>query len=698
MEEAASPSQPTTPIGNERIAFSERQFAASSSPSASQHSFTSPAAEYLIQQQVNQQLQIMQQQFAQQQQSQADKIRKIHEGYQKALADLEARSRAQEIAAKLSADIEHQRADEVEQQLRRTAAERDTIELTRQRERSSSDARTHEAEVRATAAMSENERYMLEIQRLMTQMAMDAEIIRAREAEIQRARLEPPGCANSRTTFSTNMPFTPSNTSDHRTIKPPNLTKFKMDKFSAKEAYQGFGADFDTWLERFYDKIQMESASNQTTWSKDHKYMALKKSLDDDARSFVLTQEKSWKASVPSGEIYSFDHLVHHLRQAYCTHLDTDQLMTKMKIEKRHAHTWNQHVQYLRHIQQQIGAPNKLVLEMFTKYACPEFKNCLIAGVDRNNKNNPKELDKAVETLVQLTGTGVNYGRKGKTQTSGNANLATGTASNNGGRGNRFNNNKPNGGRGRGGGRSGKHNGRDQTKRPCFACGQDGHFTSQCPLVIEVKNRRIASAAVASQNQVPTPSATLAASQTQPQTQARSGFGGFVIAEDEWQPSWTSGSHQATGNFVVGHANHTNQLAPQIQQWILDSGYSHHLVTSSTFLQNAQPSTLQIRVANNQTANAELVGSVRVDLNDTGHYIVLKEVHYVPGLTTNLISVATLNENGLAVSFTNGNAIITHGDQIVTTARKKNNLWLLQCTATVGDESIQNSLANACLV
>ncbi|KAG9399887.1 hypothetical protein AC1031_011308 [Aphanomyces cochlioides] len=185
MEESKSPCQPTTPIGTERIVFSERQFAASSSPSTSQHSFASPAAEYLIQQQVNQQLQVMQQQFAQQQQLQADESRRIHEGYQKALANLEARSRAQEIAAKLSADIEHQRADEVEQRLRRTAAERDTIELTRQRERSSSDARTHEAEVRATAAMSENERHMLEIQRLKTQMAMDAEIIRAREAEIQ---------------------------------------------------------------------------------------------------------------------------------------------------------------------------------------------------------------------------------------------------------------------------------------------------------------------------------------------------------------------------------------------------------------------------------------------------------------------------------------------------------------------------------
>ncbi|KAG9399955.1 hypothetical protein AC1031_011421 [Aphanomyces cochlioides] len=117
-------------------------------------------------------------------------MRRMHEGYPKALADLEAMSRAQEIAAKLSADIEHQRADEVEQRLRRTAAERDTIELTRQRERSSSVARTHEAEVRATAAMSENERHMLEIQRLKTQMAMDAEIIRAREAKIQRTRLE----------------------------------------------------------------------------------------------------------------------------------------------------------------------------------------------------------------------------------------------------------------------------------------------------------------------------------------------------------------------------------------------------------------------------------------------------------------------------------------------------------------------------
>ncbi|CAK5103078.1 unnamed protein product, partial [Aphanomyces euteiches] len=94
---------------------------------------------------------------------------------------------------------------------------------------------------------------------------------------------------------------TPSTTSQ-KTDKPPNLTKFKIDKFSAREVYQGLGVDFDAWLQRFHEEIEMEIASNQTTWTETYRYMALKKSLDELTTRFVMAQEKSWIASVPNGE------------------------------------------------------------------------------------------------------------------------------------------------------------------------------------------------------------------------------------------------------------------------------------------------------------------------------------------------------------------------------------------------------------
>ncbi|KAH9095795.1 hypothetical protein LEN26_017696 [Aphanomyces euteiches] len=493
-------------------------------------------------------------------------MQQMRENYRKAMTDFEAASRAREVASKLSADIEHQRAVEAEQQLRRTAAERDTIEITRQRERSSSNARTNDAEARSAAATAENQRYLAEMQLLKAQMAASTEALKAKDAEVQRARAEATALEQARLaaerraadaessrstfpsppqTFFMQQPPTspigsiPTSTENSLPNKAPNLTKlFKIDKFSSKESYQGLGADFDSWLDRFYD------------------------SLDDEARGFVLAQEKSWRAVAPPGETYSFSHLVNHLRQAYSTHLDTDQLMAKMRMEKRYAHTWNQHVQYLRHIQKQIGASNRLVLEMFTKYACAEFKTNLVAGVNRANKDDPTELDKAVETLVQLTGTGVNYGKKGRTTASGNTNMASGSSPNNGSRsGNKTSNSRNSGGRGRGDRRGGRSGGRSSSKRPCYVCGQDGHFTTQCPLVVEAKSKASGTAAIATQKT--TAVAAAATSPPQNQTQLRSSFGGFVTPDADWQPAW---GQDAPTNLAMGDAHHTNQHDPQLQK------------------------------------------------------------------------------------------------------------------------------------
>ncbi|CAK4711555.1 unnamed protein product [Aphanomyces euteiches] len=371
-----------------------REFPTAASPATSIREFpSSPASDYLAQRYATQQQQWLQEQLAQQQRAHMEEMKKLHEQYQASLVEFEAKANQREKAVQRAAETERQRALAAEQLLQSTTAERDTVEITRQRERSLLISEGTKQKLERQPQQAKKSDTHRKYKDFKLKREADAETIRFRNAELQRvhaetemhhqARLEAErrtqANESSRSTFSSpqqshpSFPSpptppmghvgTPSMTSQ-QTNNPPNLTKFKIDKFSAREAYQGLGVDFDAWLQRFHEEIEMEIASNQTTWTETHRYMALKKSLDEPTARFVMAQEKSWIASVPNGEVYTFKHLVKHLREAYSTHLDVDQLMAKMRQEKRYAHTWNSHVKYLRHIQRQIGAPDSLVLSI----------------------------------------------------------------------------------------------------------------------------------------------------------------------------------------------------------------------------------------------------------------------------------------------------------------------------------------------
>ncbi|CAK4710762.1 hypothetical protein LEN26_001716 [Aphanomyces euteiches] len=177
MEESKSPSPPRTNLRvDPNLASPTHGIPTGPSPATSAREFpSSPAAEYLAQKQAEQQQRWVQEQLEQQQQAYLEEMRKMHAQYQASLAEFEAKAKPREMAAKLSAELEYKRAEEAEQCLRRTTAERDTIELTRQRERAAS----HDAEARAEHASNERERYAAEVLRMKTQIAQDADALRA---------------------------------------------------------------------------------------------------------------------------------------------------------------------------------------------------------------------------------------------------------------------------------------------------------------------------------------------------------------------------------------------------------------------------------------------------------------------------------------------------------------------------------------
>ncbi|KAH9095790.1 hypothetical protein LEN26_017691 [Aphanomyces euteiches] len=228
--------------------------------------------------------------------------------------------------------------------------------------------------------------------------------------------------------------------------------------------------------------------------------------------------------------------------------------------------------------------------------------------------------------------------------------MATWQPQNIGGRGGRGGTN--NRGRGKSNNRGGRNNGRGNQSKNCYVCGPGDHYTQACPLVIETKNRKNGTAAAATGQQTQIASSMVAAAteitQNQLPTQLRTTFGGFanmiyadhkLVAPDSPYP-------------IIAQAHQGNeQWTDESLKWILDSGCSHHLVTDPSFLINPRPSDLRIRVANNESADATLVGSVKLDLRDTNSYLVLTEAHYVPGLSTNLVSVPALDDKGIKITF-----------------------------------------------
>ena len=88
-------------------------------------------------------------------------------------------------------------------------------------------------------------------------------------------------------------------------------------------------------------------------------------------------------------------------------------------------------------------------------------------------------------------------------------------------------------------------------------------------------------------------------------------------------------------------------------------------------LTNIRPSNLQIKTADGNIVPAECKGDAILTLKD-GRKIKLQEVHYVPQLKANLLSITSLNWNGIDVIFGEDIRFVNRntGDILVKTSRK----------------------------
>ncbi|OQR85104.1 retrovirus-related Pol polyprotein from transposon TNT 1-94 [Achlya hypogyna] len=427
--------------------------------------------------------------------------------------------------------------------------------------------------------------------------------------------------------------------------RAPDLKRFKVEKFTGTEAYPGLGCNFSKWHRSFVDAVNRDVAFYESTWSDLHLYHALKASLGQAVLLHVDTHEDSWRAMYP---VYGYEQLRQHLARDYSTHLTHDAMIARLLEPKRKALTWQEHAQFMRHIQREVGASNQLMVDLFCKYASPEHAVTLIAHVCDKDKNHPATLDSAVNTLIALTGTGsgytpskkINHGRamaaavaavvdaKEVVVAVAVAEVAETQAATN----------------------------KVETSSAMLASDLDtGGNNAHCSTSSK-SHAQPAAPAPATANQVAN-NASL---------EERINFAMLTIAED------------ADNN--TGEANTAIPMRPSAT-WLLDSGCTHHLVNDPSVLHDPTPSNLRISVANKQQTTAQLKGKVLLRLHDTGHTMTLGEAHFVPNLSYNLISTSELDEKGATLAISNGKCDIRFGPHLITTSHKSGKLWPLQCTA-----------------
>ena len=77
------------------------------------------------------------------------------------------------------------------------------------------------------------------------------------------------------------------------------------------------------------------------------------------------------------------------------------------------------------------------------------------------------------------------------------------------------------------------------------------------------------------------------------------------------------------------------------REWLLDSGASHRICGTGFALQNEYACNLSVTIAEGRTIRSSTCGNIVMEINVNGNRskILLQDVHVIPGLRKNLLSI-----------------------------------------------------------
>ena len=116
------------------------------------------------------------------------------------------------------------------------------------------------------------------------------------------------------------------------------------------------------------------------------------------------------------------------------------------------------------------------------------------------------------------------------------------------------------------------------------------------------------------------------------------------------------------------------------REWLLDSGASYHIFITGLALQNEYACNLSVPIADGCTIQSSTCGHITMETNVNGKQIkiLLQDVHVIPGLRKNVLSIGQLAKKGIHTSF---NDKVHHCGSLTT---RESNLLLAARRGTIG--------------
>ena len=197
----------------------------------------------------------------------------------------------------------------------------------------------------------------------------------------------------------------------------------------------------------------------------------------------------------------------------------------------------------------------------------------------------------------------------------------------------------------------------DKSDIQCYTCGKWGHYARSCWYSGKKARNESYSAIVDDQVQE---------SQSHPPSSSSHGEIEHGVGNDDY--------YDDSGLSCMGAGVNVRDLK---NTWILDSGATSHHTGNRQLLTNIRKLEEKYKtMTGDGGAVYDQVGESIVYANEDEFKLV--DVIYVPTFKVNLISVSKLTEKGCKVSYDSEEAVVMRNGQVIFTAVKENNLYIVK--------------------